>query len=73
MTSSTFFLNRLSSEPHAVIFGGQSTPWTTALAELTTDPTLEAGLRDHVKAAERLLSPVYADLMATNGRSLDIF
>ncbi|MFT8592468.1 MAG: fatty acid synthase subunit beta domain-containing protein [Bifidobacterium sp.] len=73
MTSSTFFLNRLSSEPHAVIFGGQSTPWTTALAELTTDPTLEAVLKDHVKAAERLLFPVYSELMATNGRPLDIF
>lgn len=73
MTSSTFFLNRLSSEPHAVIFGGQSTPWTTALAELTTDPTLEAQLREHVTAAQRLLAPVYGELMATNGRPLDIF
>lgn len=25
MTDTTFFLNRLSSEPHALAFGGQST------------------------------------------------
>ena len=29
----TFFLDRLNSEPHALAFAGQSTPWPVALAD----------------------------------------
>ena len=32
--TTTPFLSRLVSEPHALMFAGQSTPWTSALAEL---------------------------------------
>ncbi|MBW3082801.1 type I polyketide synthase [Bifidobacterium phasiani] len=73
MTDTTFFLNRLAVEPHALAFGGQSTPWTVALADQTTDPALEAALRGHVEAANRLLTPVSADLLAANGRPVDLF
>ena len=54
---STFFLNRLTTEPHALAFAGQSTPWPVALADQTTDPSLDEALRGHVAAANRLLSP----------------
>ena len=54
---STFFLNRLTTEPHALAFAGQSTPWPVALADQTTDPSLDEALRGHVAAANRLLTP----------------
>lgn len=53
----TFFLNRLAAEPHALAFAGQSTPWPVALADQTTDPSLDEALRGHVAAAGRLLTP----------------
>ena len=70
---STFFLNRLTTEPHALAFAGQSTPWPVALADQTTDPSLDEALRGHVAAAGRLLTPVAADLLATTGRPVDLF
>ena len=69
----TFFLNRLAAEPHALAFAGQSTPWPVALADQTTDPSLDEALRGHVAAANRLLTPVAADLLATTGRPVDLF
>ena len=69
----TFFLNRLASEPHALAFAGQSTPWPVALADLTNDPTLEASLKAHAAAAARLLTPVSAELLATTGKPVDLF
>ena len=45
MSDPNFFLSRLNGEPHALAFGGQSTPWPVALADLTNDPALEATLR----------------------------
>ena len=73
MTASTFFLNRLSGEPHALVFAGQSTPWTTALADLATDPSLDEELRAAAARADRLLTPVAADLLATTGHPVDLF
>ncbi|GDZ13749.1 type I polyketide synthase [Bifidobacteriaceae bacterium MCC01954] len=70
---STFFLNRLTTEPHALAFAGQSTPWPVALADQTTDPSLDETLRGHVAAANRLLAPAAADLLATTGRPVDLF
>lgn len=70
---STFFLNRLTIEPHALAFAGQSTPWPVALADQTTDPSLDETLRGHVAAANRLLAPAAADLLATTGRPVDLF
>ncbi|NEG90181.1 DUF1729 domain-containing protein [Bifidobacterium aerophilum] len=69
----TFFLNRLANEPHALAFAGQSTPWTAALADETADPTLDAALHDHAAATDAMLAPVAADLLATTGRTLDPF
>ncbi len=73
MTSTTPFLSRLVNEPHAVVFGGQSTPWTAALADAMDDPALAADLRAQVLAADRLLTPVAADLLAVTGHPTDIF
>ena len=73
MTSTTPFLSRLVNEPHAVVFGGQSTPWTAALADAMDDPTLAADLHAQVLAADRLLTPVAADLLAVTGHPTDIF
>ena len=70
---STFFLNRLTTEPHALAFAGQSTPWPVALAGQINDPSLDEALRGHVTAASRLLTPVAADLLATTGRPVDLF
>ncbi|TPF81536.1 ACP S-malonyltransferase [Bifidobacterium sp. UTCIF-3] len=69
----TFFLNRLASEPHALAFAGQSTPWPVALADQTSDPSLAEALHNHAAAAHRLLAPVAADLLATTGRPVDLF
>lgn len=69
----TFFLNRLADEPHALAFAGQSTPWPVALTDQTTDPTLAEDLHNHAAAAHRLLTPVAADLLATTGRPVDLF
>ncbi|MBT1164774.1 DUF1729 domain-containing protein [Bifidobacterium felsineum] len=69
----TFFLNRLAAEPHALAFAGQSTPWPVALADQTTDPSLADALHAHAEAAGRLLTPVAADLLATTGRPVDLF
>lgn len=69
MSDPNFFLSRLNGEPHALAFGGQSTPWPVALADLTNDPALEATLRGHVAAANTMLAPVAADLLATTGRA----
>lgn len=69
----TFFLNRLAAEPHALAFAGQSTPWPVALADQTTDPSLAEALHAHAEAASRLLAPVAADLLATTGRPVDLF
>ena len=73
MTSTTPFLSRLVNEPHAVVFGGQSTPWTAALADAMDDPPLAADLHAQVLAADRLLTPVAADLLAVTGHPTDIF
>ncbi|MDN6272258.1 MAG: hypothetical protein L0J23_06230, partial [Bifidobacterium crudilactis] len=71
--SSTFFLNRLASQPHALVFAGQSTPWTVALSELVAAPTIDEALRGHIDSAARLLSPVAAELLATTGKPTDLF
>ena len=67
-------LHRLASgETHALAFAGQSTPWPAALADQTTDPTLESELRAHAAAANAKLAPVGAQLLATTGRPVDLF
>lgn len=71
--TSTFFINRLAEEPHALMFAGQSTPWTDALADLTRDPGIQEDLSRHVSAALALVNPVQPELLATNGRHLDLF
>ncbi|WEV63757.1 type I polyketide synthase [Bifidobacterium sp. ESL0732] len=73
MTENTFFLNRLSTEPHALIFSGQSTPWVSSLADECTDPSLAEKLKAHAEASDRLLSAVTPDLLATMGGTVDLF
>ena len=69
----TFFLDRLNSEPHALAFAGQSTPWPVALADQSANPTLDEALHKHAAAAQALLYPVSAELLATTGRPVDLF
>lgn len=71
--TTTPFLSRLASEPHALMFAGQSTPWTSALAELADDPQLDEALHDYACLAHDLLAPVGAELLATTGREIDLF
>ncbi|KFF31185.1 type I polyketide synthase [Bifidobacterium bombi] len=72
MTNS-FFINRLSQEPHALLFSGQSTPWPTALADLCAEEPMKETLGEHDASANRLISDVATELLATNGRQLDLF
>ena len=69
----TFFLDRLNSEPHALAFAGQSTPWPVALADQSANPALDEALHTHAAAAQALLYPVSAELLATTGRPVDLF
>ena len=69
----TFFLDRLNSEPHALAFAGQSTPWPVALADQSANPALDEALHTHAAAAQALLYPVSAALLATTGRPVDLF
>ena len=46
----TFFLDRLNSEPHALAFAGQSTPWPVALADQSANPALDEALHTHAAA-----------------------
>ena len=69
----TFFLDRLNSEPHALAFAGQSTPWPVTLADQSANPVLDEALHTHADAAQALLYPVSADLLATTGRPVDLF
>ena len=71
--TTTPFLSRLACEPHALMFAGQSTPWTSALAELTDDPQLNETLHDYARLAHDMLAPVGAELLATTGREIDLF
>lgn len=71
--TTTPFLSRLASEPHALMFAGQSTPWTSALAELAADPQLDEALHNYARLAHDLLAPVGAELLATTGREIDLF
>ena len=73
MSTPEFFVNRLNSEPHALMFAGQSTPWVVAVKQLMDDPELAQRLTDHVAAAHDLLTPVSAQLLATTGRETDLF
>ena len=68
----TFFLDRLNSEPHALAFAGQSTPWPVTLADQSANPVLDEALHTHADAAQALLYPVSADLLATTGRPVEL-
>ena len=65
----TFFLNRLATEPHALAFAGQSTPWPVALADQTTDPSLDEALRGHVAVSNRLLPPAVRSTCSASPRT----
>ena len=70
MTAS--FLSGLSGRSHALVFAGQSTPWTQALADLRGDPVLWESLTSLMDEAETRLGPVSADLMKAVGRPVSV-
>ena len=57
----------------ALAFAGQSTPWPVALTDQSANPVLNEALHAHADAAQALLYPVSADLLATTGRPVDLF
>ncbi|WP_024541037.1 type I polyketide synthase [Bifidobacterium choerinum] len=71
--STASFMERLQHEAHALMFAGQSTPWTTALAELMDEPMTADALRAAARRAHDLLTPVAAQLLATSGQDVDLF
>ncbi len=72
MTSTSFF-NRVNTEPYAILFGGQSTPWTNALAQILDNNSVAERLRRVAADSEARLSPVAHELLATTGKRVDIF
>ncbi|WP_231129315.1 type I polyketide synthase [Bifidobacterium choloepi] len=73
MAQPKFFFDSLAQRPHALMFAGQSTPWTTALADELQDPLVADQLHSYADAARALLTPVAGDLLATTGRAVDLF
>ena len=70
----TFFLDRLNSEPHALAFAGQSTPWPVALADQSAESGARRGPAHPCgRRAGDCCIPVSADLLATTGRPVDLF
>lgn len=73
-TSVPFFVSLSDqNQPYALIFSGQSTPWAEALTQLCDDPDLESRLKALSAASEKLVSPLAAEVLATNGSDIDLF
>ena len=72
MTEPRAFLTRLTSEPFALLFAGQATPWRDALEEAAADTSLAPGLRRALDASDALLAPVRVDLAGLAVASLDL-
>lgn len=68
-----FFVERLVEQPHALMFAGQSTPWTTAMAQLCDDEVIARQLHEYAQHAANLVAPVADQLLATTGRAVDVF
>ncbi|PAU67719.1 fatty-acid synthase [Bifidobacterium criceti] len=71
--SNALFVQRLMNEPHALMFAGQSTPWTAAVRALMDEPAVAERLTAAERRAHDLLTPVSAELLATTGRDTDLF
>ncbi len=69
MTTSSF-LTGLTTEPYALLFGGQATPWREALGEAATDATLATPLESSLAGSDALLSPVRLELAGLGVASL---
>ena len=67
------FFSAAQKQPHALLFAGQSTPWTQVLQEVGDNAELMDALRSYDQEAERLLRPVATQLLTVYGKKLDLF
>lgn len=65
-------MKRFESEPFALIFAGQSTPWTNTLEQLKANPAVYERVEQFVKLVQNTLSPVAADLLAVTGKEVNV-
>ncbi|MFD0705559.1 fatty acid synthase subunit beta domain-containing protein [Alloscardovia venturai] len=65
-------MKRFESEPFALLFGGQSTPWTNALEQLKANPALYERVEKFMADAKARVSPVAAEILAVAGKSIDV-
>ncbi|MFC0266248.1 type I polyketide synthase [Alloscardovia macacae] len=68
----TSLMNRFNAEPYALIFGGQSTPWTNTLEDLKANPQVTERLAQLLTRSAQIISPVASDALAITGRDVDI-
>ena len=66
------WMKRVETEAFALLFGGQSTPWTTALHDLSQNAHIFERVARVVDASQTLISPVAADALAIAGRRIDV-
>lgn len=66
------WMKRVETEAFALLFGGQSTPWITALHDLSQNAHIFERVARVVDASQTLISPVAADALAIAGRRIDV-
>ncbi|WP_018143474.1 type I polyketide synthase [Alloscardovia criceti] len=71
-TLRTTMMQRLESEDFALLFGGQSTPWTQSLENLKNNPRVFAQVEEYLQQSYQRMSPVASDALAIVGRNIDI-
>ena len=72
-TMDNSFFSSMDTQPHAFLFAGQSTPWTSTVDEAAQNSRLLEQLRAYDAAAEALLQPAATELLTVYGRRLDLF
>ncbi len=65
-------MDRFKSEPFALLFGGQSTPWNNALNDLKNNPQVFERVEKYMADATSAISPMATDALAITGRNVDV-
>lgn len=66
------FMKRLETEPFALLFSGQSTPWTNTLYDVSNNARVYDRVKKALDSSEALIAPVAADALAIAGRRIDV-
>ena len=66
-TMDNSFFSSMDTQPHAFLFAGQSTPWTSTVDEAAQNSRLLEQLRAYDAAAEALLQPAATELLTAMG------